>query len=163
MCASGLAVGACGDALIFSNPVVCGHSLCVWVIPPAARPLVDAALIFQETRPKPATKLLVGGLGSYGQRLRTTITAAGLTVPARHIWNHGWMWRTGMLWRGEHPRPQRKRKSHRRNQPPPVTFQRTISDSHLVPIEELGSSSTAHPRARPSAAAPHHPRDTVSQ
>ncbi|MBF6289865.1 hypothetical protein [Nocardia cyriacigeorgica] len=126
-----------GDALIFSNPVVCGHSLCVWVIPLAARPLVDAARIFQETRPKPATKLLVGGVGSYGQQLRATITAAGLTVPARHIWNHGWMWQTGMLWRGEHPLSRRKRKPHRRNPVPPVTFQRTASQSDLVSIEEL--------------------------
>ncbi|WP_328393775.1 hypothetical protein [Nocardia sp. NBC_00416] len=66
-----------GDALIFDNPVVCGHSLCVWVIPPAARPLIDAARVFQETRAKPATKLLVGGLGS-GRRADWVAIDAGL-------------------------------------------------------------------------------------
>ncbi|MEU6191514.1 hypothetical protein [Nocardia sp. NPDC047038] len=94
---------------------------------------MDAALVFQETRPKPSALLLAGGIGANGQRLRDTITASGLTTPARHYWNHGWIWHTGILWRGYRPVPPKKKPPRRRNQP---TFRRFSSAGGPVEIED---------------------------
>ncbi|MGO4614716.1 hypothetical protein AB4305_00065 [Nocardia sp. 2YAB30] len=110
--------------------------LCVWPVPPAARPLLEAALLFQETAPEPGGLLLAGGLGALGQILRDTFTETGLTTPARHPWHQNWIWQTGILWRGLPPRsrPLTRKPPHRRpNQP---TFQRVPREPDLVPIEE---------------------------
>ncbi|MDE1675069.1 hypothetical protein [Nocardia gipuzkoensis] len=136
-----------GDALIFNS--VFGFAdpadVCVWAIPPAARPLIDAALVFQEAGRAP-DRLLAGGVGGDGRRLRDTVTAAGLTVPARYYWNRGWMWQTGMLWRGHRlvTRNKQRLPSRRRNEP---TFQRNIPAPEVVTIEEAVPQADAWRRS----------------
>ncbi|WP_431972602.1 hypothetical protein [Nocardia sp. bgisy134] len=136
-----------GDALIFNSALGFADpaDVCVWTIPPAARPLIDAALVFQEAGRAP-DRLLAGGVGRDGQRLRDAVTAAGLTVPARYYWNRGWMWHTGMLWRGHRPVPRKKQRhpSRRRNEP---TFQRNIPAPEFVTIEEVVRQAEAWRRS----------------
>ncbi|MEV6322721.1 hypothetical protein AB0M45_16230 [Nocardia sp. NPDC051787] len=123
------------DTLICIDPVDRDDPtrLSVWPIPAAARPLLEAALLFQQTAPDPSAGLFDGAIGVQGQILRDTITTAGLITPARHPWHHGWLWQTGMLWRGPRPQPRRYRPSPRWPNPP--TFQRP-HETGLVPIEE---------------------------
>ncbi|WP_280497891.1 hypothetical protein [Nocardia asiatica] len=125
------------NALIYTSPVDPADpaQLCVWPVPPAARPLLEAALLFQATRPEPSGQLLTGAVGALGQVLQDTFTVTGLTIPARHPWRYGWLPQTAMLWTGR-PRPlPRKRRppQFRRNQP---TFQRLPRPPEPVEIEE---------------------------
>ncbi|MGW3281154.1 hypothetical protein [Nocardia rhamnosiphila] len=122
------------DALIYASPIGVADPapLCVWPVPPAARPLLEAAWLFQTTRPEPSDKLLTGGIGALGQILRDTLTSAGLITPARHGWHYGWLWQTGTLWCGRRPTPPKRKHQFRRNQP---TFRRRTWDTGEVPIE----------------------------
>nr|WP_063131819.1 hypothetical protein [Nocardia fusca] len=123
------------DALIYASPIGIADPapLCVWPVPPAARPLLEAAWLFQTTRPEPSDKLLTGGIGALGQILRDTLTSAGLITPARHGWHYGWLWQTGTLWCGRRPTPPKRKHQFRRNEP---TFQRRVWNTGEVPIEE---------------------------
>lgn len=98
------------DALIYAGPIGVADPapLCVWPVPPASRPLLEAALLFQTTRPEPSDKLLTGGIGALGQILHETLTTAGLLAPARHAWHYGWLWQTGTLWCGRRPIPPKR-------------------------------------------------------
>ncbi|QIX53970.1 hypothetical protein [Rhodococcus sp. DMU1] len=69
--------------------------LCLWVIPPPARPLLHAA-VFQRTRTNSTGALFAEAVGRTG-RLRRTAATCGLTIPALHRWRDGWLRRTGIL------------------------------------------------------------------
>ena len=88
--------------------------MCVWTVPPIARPVIDAAITFGRSAPEPLPRLLSGGVGSTGQILAQTIRATAVPSPARHPWNRGWMWQTGMLWLGHQPRPPQTKTPARR-------------------------------------------------
>ncbi|WP_330766958.1 hypothetical protein [Rhodococcus sp. M8-35] len=87
-----------GDTVIF--PGTCGADqpadLGVWVVPAAARPLLHAAVVFQETRAVPADRLFADAIGRAG-RLHRTARNCGLMLPALHPWRDGWLRRTGIL------------------------------------------------------------------
>ncbi|WP_153008499.1 hypothetical protein [Rhodococcus pyridinivorans] len=66
------------------------------MIPPAARPLLHAAAVFQEARAVPTDRLFADPIGRAG-RLHRTARTCGLMLPDLHPWRDGWLRRTGIL------------------------------------------------------------------
>ncbi len=87
-----------GDTVIFPGIRGVDHpaDLGVWVIPPPARPLLRAAVVFQETRAVPADRLFADAIGRNG-RLHHTARACELMLPALHPWRDGWLRSTAVL------------------------------------------------------------------
>ncbi|CDZ90262.1 hypothetical protein RHRU231_680031 [Rhodococcus ruber] len=87
-----------GDTVIFPSTHGAAHpaDLRVWVIPASARPLLHAAVVFQETRAVPADRLFADAIGRNG-RLHRTARTCELRIPALHPWRDGWLRRTGIL------------------------------------------------------------------
>ncbi|MFD6857901.1 hypothetical protein ACFWCF_11265 [Rhodococcus sp. NPDC060090] len=87
-----------GDTIIFTGTRGAGHpaDLGVWVIPPPARPLLHAAVVFQETRTGPADRLFAEAIGRDGG-LHRTARMCGLMLPALHPWRDGWLHSTAVL------------------------------------------------------------------
>jgi hypothetical protein len=87
-----------GDTLITTGTsgVPRTADLCLWVIPPPARPLLHAAAVFQRTRNNPGHRLFADAIGRTG-RLRRTAAMCGLPIPALHRWRDGWLPRTSIL------------------------------------------------------------------
>lgn len=93
------------EALIFAGPIGCARAadVYVWVIPAPARPLLQAARVYQETRADPNPKLLAGAVGGAGHRLHTTAALCEVTIPETHHWHHSWIRQSGLLRRIEQP------------------------------------------------------------
>lgn len=94
------------EALIFTGPIGCARpaDVYVWVIPTPARPLLQAARMYQETRAHPNPKLLAGAVGGAGDRLQATAALCEVTLPELHHWHHSWIRQAGLLRRIEQPR-----------------------------------------------------------
>lgn len=98
-------VASTGDALVFTGPI--GYSraadVYVWVIPPAARALVQEACAYRETHPGGSPKLFAGAIGAAGGRLRDTAARCGIALPESHHWHRSWIRQTGLLRGQEQP------------------------------------------------------------
>ena len=87
-----------GDTVIFPSTHGADHpaDLGVWVIPASARPLLHAAVVFQQTRAVPADRLFADAIGRNG-RLHRTARTCELILPALHPWRDGWLRSTAVL------------------------------------------------------------------
>lgn len=97
-------VASTGDALVFTGPI--GYSraadVYVWVIPPAARPLLRDAYDYRANHAEGGSKLFAGAVGAAGRRLRDTAARCGIALPESHHWHSSWIRQTGLL-RGQEP------------------------------------------------------------
>ncbi|MBF6465752.1 hypothetical protein IU427_11275 [Nocardia beijingensis] len=102
-------VALAADALIFNGPIGYTHApdLYVWVIPPAARPVLYDARVQQEARPASNGKLFAGAIGGAGFRLRRLAAACEVTLPDLYHWHHSWIRQAGLLRGSEQPTPAR--------------------------------------------------------
>ncbi|WP_280438355.1 hypothetical protein [Nocardia carnea] len=98
-------VASTGDALVFTGPI--GYSraadVYVWVIPPAARALLQDACAHRATRTEGGPKLFAGAIGAAGARLRDTAARCGIALPQSHHWHRSWIRQTGLLRGQEQP------------------------------------------------------------
>lgn len=87
-----------GDTLITvgASAVPRPTELCLWAIPPPARPLLHAAAVFQRTRTNPTGALFTEAVGRTG-RLRRTAATCGVTIPDLRRWRDGRLRQTGIL------------------------------------------------------------------
>lgn len=98
-------VASTRDALVFTGPI--GYSraadVYVWVIPPAARDLLQDACAYWETLAESGPKLFAGAIGAAGGRLRDTAARCGIVLPESHHWHRSWIRQTGLLRGQEQP------------------------------------------------------------
>ncbi|WP_040840419.1 hypothetical protein [Nocardia brevicatena] len=73
---------------ILGNPDGRGR---LYVVPPAARPLLGAAHTYVQLNHPRRSGLLNGGTGRNGRTLRISADTCGIELPARHPWKHTWI------------------------------------------------------------------------